>query len=119
MRITLRPEMVVPLLGLLAGGASPNGGFSTAAPWPDFTLSGRPAPPRTAAPSGYTEAPRPNEDVSAPQARASTDASLAPGFFTRHKQYRGEGFSPNSSAQIDEDRKVSPGAGVKLNLPLQ
>ena len=119
MKGALRAELVLPLAALLTAAAAPSGGFSTAQPMPDFSLSARPRPSNTPGPSGYTEAPRPNQDLSAPHTRASTDASVAPGFFSRRDQYRGEGYSPNSSAQIEEYGKAKPGAGINLLMPLQ
>ena len=67
----------------------------------------------------FEAAPVPNRDVDAPLARAGTDPSLSAGLFTRRDQYRGEGITPNSSAQIDQERHVLPGAGFKLRMPLQ
>jgi hypothetical protein len=82
-----------------------------------------PAPttsPAPAAPPGYTAAPTPNADAYAPPPpKASRDASLAPGFFTRKDRNRGDGYAPSSSAQIEEERRAKPGAGISLSMPLQ
>ena len=112
----MRPGPLV-LMGLLAMGASPTSSFVTATPMPSFAPTPH-APPITA-PPGYTTAPTPNEDSLAPQAKASKDASVGPGFFTRRDQYRGEGLSPSSSVQAEQDRKAKPGAGINLRMPLQ
>ncbi len=82
-----------------------------------------PAPPR-GGPSqslpNYDPAPTPNRDLDGPRApRASNSPELAPGLFTRGEQYRGEGYSPGSSAQAEQDRRARPGAGFKLRMPLQ
>ncbi len=106
------------LVGLAAAAASPPPNLIPTTPMPDFTTQARPAP-AIAAPSGYTAAPTPNSDAQAPSTRASKDASLAPGFFSRRDQYRGEGLSPGSSAQIEQDRRAKPGAGINLTMPLQ
>lgn len=108
--------MALPVVALLSAGAAP-ASFSMATPMPDF----RPPqlPPKTPAPSGYIAAPTPNSDASAPHGRASKDTSVAPGFFTRRDQYRGEGLSPSSSAQTEQDRRAKPGAGINLTMPLQ
>ena len=80
-----------------------------------------PAPPGVAGPGpNYDLAPTPNRDLDAPTGpRASTAPELAPGLFTRGQQYRGEGYSAGSSAQAEQERRVRPGAGFKLRLPLQ
>lgn len=81
-----------------------------------------PAPPSggpSSAPS-YDLAPIPNRDLDAPSGpRASTDPQLAPSLFTRSEQYRGEGYSSGSSAQSEQERRLRPGAGFKLRMPLQ
>ena len=106
------------VFALLTVAASPSGSFTTTAPLPDF-----PTPPKRSAPvpapTGYTAAPLPNQDADAPQTRASSDASIGPGIFSRRNQYRGEGFSPNSSAQIEQERRARPGGGISLTMPLQ
>ena len=109
----MRPVLLLPFVGLLLAGAPPppnqNG------PTPSFTTRA-PAPTQ---PPGFTAAPTPNDDIYAPIARASKDASVAPGFFTRRDQYRGEGLSRGSSAQTEQDRRAKPGAGISLSMPLQ
>ncbi len=83
-----------------------------------------PTPPRggvsTGPGSNYDVAPTPNRDLDAPTGpRANAAPELAPGIFTRSEQYRGEGYSAGSSAQAEQERRVRPGAGFKLRLPLQ
>jgi hypothetical protein len=113
-----RAGLLAPV-ALLAMAASPVKTFLPSTPMPDFNGSaqGQRAPASTA-PPGYDVAPTPNQDAFAPITRASKDASVAPGIFNRTNQYRGQGISPDSSAQIEEDRRVKPGAGIKLNFPL-
>ena len=113
----MRPAVLLPLAGLLAVAASPPPNLVPVAPMPSFTTRA-PAPAPTSTP-GFTAAPTPNDDVRAPITRASKDASVAPGFFTRRDQYRGEGLSPGSSAQAEQDRRAKPGAGISLSMPLQ
>ena len=114
----MRRLVVLPLAGLLAMGAAPRGSFVTATPMPDFGVPPRRPAPATA-PPGYITAPTPDQDAFGPRARASGDTSVAPGLFTRRDQYRGEGLSPSSSAQVEQDRRAKPGAGIKLSVPLQ
>ncbi len=114
-------RLLLPIAALLAMGAAPRGSFVTATPMPDFG----PAPKvplqgtATATPPGYDTAPTPNQDAFAPTARASQDSSVGPGLFTRRDQYRGEGLSSASSSQSEQERRVKPGAGIKLSVPLQ
>ncbi len=115
----MRAERCLPLVALLAMGAAPPSGFITATPMPDFPTTRRSPPPAAATPPGYTYAPTPDQDAFAPQSKASSDTSVAPGLFTRSDQYRGQGLSSSSSAQIEQERRVKPGAGIKLSMPLQ
>ncbi len=115
----MRPSVLLPLVGLVAVAASPPPNLSPAPPLPSFNSQVRaPAAPATS-PPGYSPAPTPNDDAFAPTTRASKDASVGPGFFTRRDQYRGEGLSPGSSAQTEQDRRAKPGAGISLSMPLQ
>ena len=67
----------------------------------------------------FEPAPLPNRDLNAPAtARASNEPSLAPTLFTARTQYRGDGFSPGSTAQSEQERNVKPGAGFSLHMPL-
>jgi hypothetical protein len=105
--------------GLLSMAAAPRGGFNTT-PYippivavPQQTLAAPNMPPQ------FEPAPTPNMDASAPISRASRDTSLSPSLFTRRDQYRGEGLAAMDSAQIEQERRVTPGAGLKLSMPLQ
>ena len=85
-------------------------------PAPDLAQS----PGLTVSRPRFEAAPVPNRDVDTPAGpRASNDPQLAPSLFNRRDQYRGEGLSPNSSAQIDQERRLRPGAGFTLKMPLQ
>ena len=107
------------LAGLLLIAAGPVTSFDTATPMPDFRPPPRPAA-RVTVPSGYSQAPTPNQDAAVPsRGKASRSASVAPGLFTRADQYRGEGLSAASSSQAEQERRVKPGAGIKLSMPLQ
>lgn len=66
----------------------------------------------------YEPAPLPNRDLSAPLARASNEPTLAPTLFTTKNQYRGDGFSRDSTAQSEQEKRVKPGAGFSLRMPL-
>ena len=103
----MKLKVLLPLLGLLTVAAAPRSSFTTLAPLPQFTPP-PPAPPPVVTPPGFTAAPTPG-DIIAPIVPQSKDAAVSPGFFTRRDQYRGEGISPDSSAQIEQDRRARPG----------
>jgi hypothetical protein len=67
----------------------------------------------------YQPAPVPDRDITAPPAPvASNDPSVSPSFFTQRQQFRGDGYAPNSTAQISEDRNMSIAPGLKVSVPL-
>jgi hypothetical protein len=110
---------VMSAAGLMLCGAAPSSWFNTSPTIPPV-VSVRPqvlATPDT--PPGFEPAPTPNRDTSGPVIRGSKDASLTPGIFTRSNQYRGEGLAPSNSAQIEQERRTMPGAGINLSMPLQ
>lgn len=93
---------------------------TTPAPSPLLPLPQRPQdalrPPTN---SAFEPAPTPNRDASGPAApRASNEPQLSPTLFTRRNQFRGDGYSPGSTAQEEQERKVRPGAGFNLRMPL-
>lgn len=83
----------------------------------DYSFS-RPAP---APPPGrsYAPAPMPNRDLSAPQASASNDPQFGPSLFLPREQFRGDGFSPGSTAQSEQERRLKPTPGFRLSVPVQ
>ena len=80
----------------------------------------RAVPPRPPAPksSKYEPAPLPNRDVELGTPRATLDSSLSPTLFNRRDSYRGDGYLPGSTAQSETERRVRPGAGFNLKMPL-
>ena len=68
--------------------------------------------------SAYAPAPLPNRELAPATARASTEPSLAPTLFTSRTQFRGDGFSPGSTAQSDQEHRAKPGAGISLHMPI-
>lgn len=89
---------------------------------PDNTLSLPNGQYSLGAPPGnrtYEPAPLPNRDLNAPgQASASAAPSIGPTLFTQREQYRGDGYSRGSSPQNEQERRVRPGAGFSLHMPL-
>ncbi len=75
------------------------------------------------APAGpvYTPAPVPDRDAAAPTGPRSRrrDAELSPSLINRSDQYRGDGYVNGSTAQTEQEKRVKPGAGFSLRMPLQ
>lgn len=68
----------------------------------------------------YQPAPLPNRSLAAPQfARGPAGPSLAPTLFTSQRQFRGDGFSPGSTAQGEQERNMRPSPGFLLHMPLE
>lgn len=109
-------------LAPLLMAASPPRGFDMQAAPASPLLPVPPTPPPRApseAMQGYAPAPTPNRDVDAPLGpRAGDDARLSPTIINRRNQYRGEALDPTSSAQAEQERKLMPGAGFSLRMPL-
>ena len=113
-RLLLASLVAIPLMA-----ASADRGLNLSVPAPGSSLPVPPSPPANAAPSKYQPAPTPNRDVElGPPAKPGTAPSVAPSLFTRQDQYRGEGFGKGSTAQSEQDKRVRPGAGLSLHLPL-
>ena len=74
--------------------------------------------PSSDPPARYKPAPLPNRDAELAPPRASNAPSLAPTLFTHPDQYRGDGFNKGSTAQSEQEKRVKPGAGFSLHLPL-
>ena len=113
----------LPVLAPLVMGASPppHRGFDLQAALPPPQV-GPLSPPAGGAPRAerdYAPAPIPNRDVDAPAGpRASNDPRISPTIINRRDQYRGEALDPKSSAQVEQERNLVPGAGFKLRMPL-
>jgi hypothetical protein len=112
------------MAGLFMAAAGPQGSFIPVAPMGQFPPSAMQRPGAsttvTATAPGFTAAPTPNMDNwGPPPAKRSKDTSVTPGIFTRKDQRRGDGYAYASSAQIEEDRRALPGAGINLSMPLQ
>lgn len=93
---------------------------ATPSPSPLLPLPQRPrVAARPQAGPTFEPAPTPNRDASGPLTpRATSDPELSPTLFTRRNQYRGDGYSPGSTAQEEQERRVKPGAGFNLRMPL-
>lgn len=68
--------------------------------------------------SRYQPAPLPDQSMRGPVAATSSGPSLAPTLFTTREQFRGDGFTPQSTAQAEQERNLKPSVGFKLHLPI-
>ena len=117
----MKTLLILPIaLTLLA--AAPPRQLSLGPAVPETTIGPNPPPLALGIPapnSRFEPAPLPNRDLAGPgAARATNDPSLAPTLFTTKTQFRGDGFSPGSTAQSDQERRTKPGAGFSLHMPL-
>jgi hypothetical protein len=109
--------IVVPLL---AAGPVPRQQLSLAVPTDPSPLLPLSSSPLSLTPKPgptFEPAPTPNRDVSGPMTRASDKPSFGPSLFTTRNQFRGDGFSPGSTAQSEQEKRVKPGAGFSLHMP--
>lgn len=101
--------------GLLTGGAGPS-------PYPPYAFV-EPLPlPRATSPwSGYTPAPMPNSDIDGPANRRSepSRSQLTPRLYLPHASYQGDGYTPNSTVQGEQQRRFHPAPAFNLSVPLQ
>ena len=117
----MKSLLLLPCAALLMAAAPQSRQLSLAVPAQDgstidtgqgaFALAAPVKKPR------YEPAPLPNRDLNGPRARASNEPSLSPTLFTTKTQYRGDGFSPGSTAQSEQERRAKPGAGFSLHMP--
>jgi hypothetical protein len=109
------------LLGivLLAGAASP----TTSRPFAmvDPVLPPEVIAPPAASPTGFTPAPMPDIELNSGIVRDPGPAKvgLAPSLFNEHPTYQGDGFTPNSTVQGEQTKRIRPAAGFNLSVPLQ
>ena len=86
---------------------------------PGQTLPVPPRPPSAPPSSAYAPAPLPNRDLEYGTAIPSRPGTqVSPSLFTRKDEFRGDGFGKGSTAQSEQERRVRPGAGLSLRMPL-
>ena len=68
----------------------------------------------------FEPAPMPNADIYAPLPQTGDPhaAQFSPRLFQPNTQFRGDGFSPGSTAQGAEMGRVFPAPGVSVKVPL-
>jgi hypothetical protein len=62
----------------------------------------------------------PDADIYAPVPRADYPkaAQVTPNLFRPKTQFRGDGYSPGSTAQENQERQLKPAPGISLKVPL-
>jgi hypothetical protein len=76
--------------------------------------------PQTKLPtSGYEAAPMPNQDASAPRIAQSQGPEVAPSLLgAKSTGFRGDGFVPGSTPQVQQAPKKMSLPGISLKVPL-
>lgn len=69
--------------------------------------------------SGFSAAPLPNADITAPSSRQSAAASLRPSLFQPRNVYHGDGYVHGSTVQTEQEKRLRPAPGVNFSVPLQ
>jgi hypothetical protein len=116
----MRPWLLIPLVLPLMAASPPRQQLTLAVPNdPSPLIPVSPSPLSLTPRPGpiYEAAPLPNRDLSGPAARGSSGPSFGPSLFTTKDQYRGDGFSPGSTAQSEQEKRMKPGAGFSLRMP--
>ena len=70
---------------------------------------------------GFTPAPLPNTDATAPIIRqlGPAQAQFSPGLFNAGKTTRGDGYVPGSTVEGNEQKRFHPAPGINMSVPLQ
>jgi hypothetical protein len=64
----------------------------------------------------FVPAPMPNPDVRAPRSPETGDTTVAPRLFMPPDRFAGDGYTPGSTVQSEQERRLRPGAGVNLRM---
>ena|SRR5215471_11602248 len=92
---------------------------SAAAPFPNARYSAlTPTLEQQAPAPGFTPAPVPNPDLIAPSRAQQPKPELAPQLFRPRSRYGGEGFTPGSTVDAEQNQNVRPVPGMNLSVPL-
>jgi hypothetical protein len=86
------------------------------APQTDEALPVPPIPP--AVQPADEAAPVPDVALRQPTPAARSGLNVSPSLFNTPRQFRGDGYTPNSSAQAAQERQFRPIPGLNLQLPL-
>jgi hypothetical protein len=105
------------IAALLSGAASPG----PYAPLAYADPAPQPATPPTATASAFTPAPMPDPDLDPNSFRHTQPArvELTPSLFHERQSFHGDGYTPNSSVEGEQTRKIRPAPGFNLSVPLE
>lgn len=70
---------------------------------------------------GFTPAPLPNSEASAPVLRelGPAQAKFSPGLFHAGQSTHGDGYVPGSTIEGNEQKRFHPAPGFNMSVPLQ
>ncbi len=75
--------------------------------------------PKPIVPGQYQPAPVPNPNIFPPPGQAAqAGPQLSPGLFMPKDRFAGDGYIPGTTVQSEQERRLKPGAGFNLSLPL-
>jgi hypothetical protein len=111
-----RRTLLTAVFGLAAMGASPRRSAPILSPDENFPLP--PVPP--AKPPAFQAAPVPDLDLSAPaQAERNSGPEFSPNLFNQRAYNGGQGYTPGSSIERQQQQRQLPVPGFNLKMPLQ
>jgi hypothetical protein len=111
-----RRTLLAAVFGLAAMGASPRRPAPILSPDENFPLP--PVPP--AKPPAFQAAPVPDLDLSAPaQAERNSGPEFSPNLFNQRAYNGGQGYTPGSSIERQQQQRQLPVPGFNLKMPLQ
>ena len=112
-----RRVLLAAVFGMATMAASPHRAKPLAlSPEDNFPLP--PIPPAT--PPAFQAAPMPDLDLSAPeQAQRNSGPQLSPDFFDRRAYNGGQGYTPGSTIERQQQQRQLPVPGFNLKMPLQ
>ena len=113
--------LVAVALTLLAATPSKQGSFSAPLYQGVMVEPEHGSTPEQLAVGGFTAAPLPDSEASAPVLRRKgpAQATFSPGLFHAGKLVRGDGYVPGSTVEGSEQKHFNPAPGFNMSVPLQ
>ena len=70
---------------------------------------------------GFTPAPLPDTDASAPVLRqlGPAQTTFSPGLFNAGRRTTGDGYVPGSTVEGNQQKRFHPAPGINMSVPLQ
>ncbi len=119
---TPAPAAALPVTQIQSVGQPSPGTAAQSDPGVTFGRAGpQPPKPPIASADGFTAAPMPNVDQTAPTKRAPQggQGTLGPSLFNTRNGFRGDGYLPSSSPQTEQEKHLHPTPGINFSVPLQ